>query len=129
MFALVTPIVGRTEEEARAKYEELASYISYEGALTLLSGWTGIDFSKYDLDQEIEYIETNAIKSAVESLTKSSPNKKWTVRELANFAGIGGMGPIVVGTPEQIADTFEEWIDETDIDGFNLSLCDYTWNI
>jgi FMN-dependent oxidoreductase (nitrilotriacetate monooxygenase family) len=121
VFSLITPIVGRTEKEAWEKYEELASYISVEGALTLLSGWTGIDFSEYDLHQEIEYIETNAIKSAVESLTKSSPNKKWTVRELANFAGIGGMGPVIVGTPEQIADKLEKWIEETDVDGFNIA--------
>ena len=121
VFALFTPIVGRTEEEAWVKYEELSKYISYEGALSLLSGWSGVDFSNYDPDHEIKYIETNAVKSMLEVLTKSSPNKKWTVRELANFAGIGGMGPVVVGTPEQIADTFEEWIDETDIDGFNLA--------
>ncbi|MFJ8260214.1 LLM class flavin-dependent oxidoreductase [Peribacillus asahii] len=121
VFALFTPIVGRTEEEAWAKYEELSSYISYEGALSLLSGWSGVDFSQYDPDEEIKYIETNAVKSMLEVLTKSSPNKKWTVRELANFAGIGGMGPVAIGTPEQIADTFEEWIDETDIDGFNLA--------
>jgi FMN-dependent oxidoreductase (nitrilotriacetate monooxygenase family) len=121
VFTLVTPIVGRTEEEAQAKYEEYAQYISYEGALTLVSGWSGVDFSAYDPDQEIEYIETNAIKSVLEHLTKTDPNKKWTVRELANFAGIGGMGPVFVGTPEQIADTFEEWIDDTDIDGFNLA--------
>lgn len=121
VFALVTVITGRTEEEAWAKYEELASYSSIEGALTLLSGWTGIDFSQYDLDQEIKYIETNAIQSAVEVLTKSSPDKKWTVRELAQFAGIGGMGPVFVGSPEQIADTFEEWIQDTDLDGFNLA--------
>lgn len=121
VFALFTPIVGRTEEEAWAKYEELSQYISYEGALSLLGGWSGVDFSKYDPDQEIEYIDTNAIKSVLESLTKASPNKKWTVRELANFAGIGGMGPVVVGTPKQIADTFEEWIEDTDIDGFNLA--------
>ncbi|MGG3622878.1 LLM class flavin-dependent oxidoreductase [Bacillus gobiensis] len=121
VFALFTPIVGRTEEEAWAKYEELSNYISYEGALSLLSGWSGVDFSKYTPDQEIEYIETNAVKSMLENLTKVNPNKTWTVRELANFAGIGGMGPVAVGTPEQIADTFEEWIDETDIDGFNLA--------
>lgn len=121
VFALFTPIVGRTEEEAWKKYEDLASYISYEGALSLLSGWSGIDFSKYSPDQEIKYIETNAVKSMVELLTKSSPNKKWTVRELATFAGIGGMGPVTVGTPEKIADTLEEWIAETDIDGFNLA--------
>lgn len=57
----------------------------------------------------------------LESLTKASPNKKWTPRELANFAGIGGLGPVFVGTPEKIADEFEEWIDDTDIDGFNLA--------
>ncbi|MED3763387.1 LLM class flavin-dependent oxidoreductase [Ureibacillus terrenus] len=121
VFALFTPIVGRTEEEAWAKYNELASYVSVEGALSLLSGWSGVDFSQYDLDEEIKYIDTNAIKSMLEVLTKYSPNKKWTVRELANFAGIGGLGPVAVGTPEQIADTFEEWIDETDIDGFNIA--------
>ena len=38
-------------------------------------------------------------------LTKVDPNKQWTVRELANFAGIGGMGPVELDTPEQIADT------------------------
>ncbi|MGG3798667.1 LLM class flavin-dependent oxidoreductase [Metabacillus fastidiosus] len=121
VFALLTPIVGRTEEEAWAKYEDLSRYISYEGALSLLSGWSGIDFSEYEPDQEIEYIETNAVRSMLESLTKVNPNKKWTVRELANFTGIGGMGPIAIGTPEQIADTLEQWIDETDIDGFNLA--------
>ena len=31
------------------------------------------------------------------------------------------MGPVAVGTPEQIADTLEMWVEETDIDGFNLA--------
>ncbi|MCM3539186.1 LLM class flavin-dependent oxidoreductase [Priestia endophytica] len=121
VFALFTVIVGRTEEEAWKKYEELSDYISYEGALSLLSGWCGVDFSKWDPKQEIEYIETKAVQSMLESLTKYSSNKTWTVQELAKFAGIGGMGPVAVGTPQQIADIFEEWIDETDIDGFNLA--------
>lgn len=121
IFALMTPIVGRTEEEAWSKYEELTKYISYEGALALVGGWTGLDFSGYDPDDEIEYIETNAIKSWLKMLTASRSDKKWTVRELANFVGVGGMGPVAVGTPEQIADTLEEWVEETDIDGFNLA--------
>lgn len=121
IFALMTPIVGRTEEEAWSKYEELAKYASYEGALALVGGWTGVDFSRYNPDDEIEYIETNAIKSWLKMLTASRPDKKWTVRELANFVGVGGMGPVAVGTPEQIADTLEEWVAETDIDGFNLA--------
>ncbi|WP_225220836.1 LLM class flavin-dependent oxidoreductase [Bacillus norwichensis] len=121
IFAQMTPIVGRTPEEAQRKYEELTKYISYDGALTLIGGWTGVDFSVYHPDDEIEYIETKAIKSKLKMLTESSHDKKWTVRELANFVGVGGMGPVVVGTPEQIADTLEEWVEETDIDGFNLA--------
>ncbi|WP_146553619.1 LLM class flavin-dependent oxidoreductase [Rummeliibacillus sp. SL167] len=121
VLALATVIVAETEEKAQEKYDDLAQYISYEGALTLLSGWSGIDFSQFDPDEELKYIETNAIQSMLESLTKASPNKKWTPRELANFAGIGGLGPVFVGTPEKIADEFEEWIDDTDIDGFNLA--------
>lgn len=121
VLMLVTVIVGETEEEAWAKYDDLAQYISYEGALSLISGWSGVDFSQFEPDQEIEYIETNAIQSLLESLTKTSPNKKWTVRELAHFVGIGGMGPIIVGTPEQVADSLEKWIEDTDVDGFNLA--------
>lgn len=121
VFALMTPIVGRTEEEAWDKYEELSQYVSYEGTLALLSGWTGVDFSNYEPDDEIEYIETNAIKSRLKILTMSKPDKKWTLREVAEFAGIGGLGPVAVGSPEQVADILEEWMNETDIDGFNLA--------
>ncbi|WP_458412096.1 LLM class flavin-dependent oxidoreductase [Schinkia sp. CFF1] len=121
IFTIFTPIVGETEEQAKEKYEELKKYISYEGALALLGGWTGIDFSKYDPDQELEYIETDAIQSVLEGYTKANPNKKWTVREIALETGVGGFGPVAVGTPEQIADEMEHWIRTTGIDGFNIA--------
>ncbi|MDQ0246695.1 FMN-dependent oxidoreductase (nitrilotriacetate monooxygenase family) [Bacillus fengqiuensis] len=121
IFNLFTPIVGKTEEEAWGKYHDLSKHISYEGALALLGGWTGIDFSKYDPDQKIEYMETNAVKSAVEKFTKANPDKQWTVRELANFVGIGGAGPLEIGSPKQIADALERWTKETGVDGFNIA--------
>ncbi|MDC3412003.1 LLM class flavin-dependent oxidoreductase [Aquibacillus sp. 3ASR75-11] len=121
VYTVFTPIVGKTEEEARKKYEELKSYVSYEGALALLGGWTGIDFSEYDPEQTLEYIESNAIQSAVEVFTKADPDHKWTIRELATFVGIGGRGPVAVGSPEQIADELEYWVNETGVDGFNLA--------
>ena len=31
------------------------------------------------------------------------------------------MGPVFVGSPATIADELERWIDEADIDGFNLA--------
>ena len=45
----------------------------------------------------------------------------WTVDELAKFGGIGGMGPVFVGSPDHIADILQEWVEDTDVDGFNLA--------
>ena len=43
------------------------------------------------------------------------------IRELAEWIGIGGLGPLFVGGPQTIADLLEEWVEETDVDGFNLA--------
>src|ERR1700719_543930 len=121
MFTLMTVITGRTEAETQAKYDEYRSYISHRDALTLLAGWTGIDFSKFELDDVIQYIKNDAINSAVEAFTVADPKRKWTVEEIAGFVGIGGMGAIVVGSPESVADQLEAWVRDTDVDGFNLA--------
>ncbi len=121
ILTMVTPVIGRTEEEALAKYKEYQKHISYEGALALFGGWTGVDLAGYDLNESLEYVENNAIRSTLESFTKTDPDKKWTVEEIAKSIGVGGMGTAVVGTPEQIADSLEEWIEEAGVDGFNIA--------
>lgn len=60
IFNLQTAIVGETDREAQAKWQEYKSYVSYEGALALISGWTGIDFGQYQPDQVLKYLHTNA---------------------------------------------------------------------
>ena len=62
VLALVTPILGRTEEEARRKYEEARKYASTEGALALFGGWTGIDLDQYGDEEELREVESNAVK-------------------------------------------------------------------
>ena len=47
IFLGVCIIVDRTEAAAREKERDYRRYVSTEGALALLSGWSGIDFSKY----------------------------------------------------------------------------------
>jgi len=64
-LTMLCPILGRTQEEAQAKYDEYRSYASIEGALALLCGWTGIDFGKYGDDEELRQVESNAVKSDV----------------------------------------------------------------
>jgi alkanesulfonate monooxygenase SsuD/methylene tetrahydromethanopterin reductase-like flavin-dependent oxidoreductase (luciferase family) len=121
IFTLLTVIVGRTDAEGQAKYAEYRGHVSHEGAFALMAGWTGIDFAEYDLDEPIKYIKNDAIQSATEALTSADPDRVWTVREVAEFGGIGGLGPVVVGSPERVADELQSWVAETDIDGFNLA--------
>lgn len=121
VLSLYTPIVGRTEEGAQRKYRDYLQYVSYEGALALVGGWTGIDFAGYKPQDQIKHVRNDAVHSAVDTFTRIDPSKKWTVQEVAEFVGIGGMGPVSVGTAEQVADEMEEWVEKTGVDGFNVA--------
>ena len=122
VFAMQTVVTAATDEEAQAKYEDLAQYVDHEGALVLMSGWMGIDLSTFDLDEPIGDVESNAIQSAVETFKKASGSaEEWTVRKLAEWVGIGGFGPVIVGGGESAARQLVEWADETDVDGYNLA--------
>jgi len=121
IYAQALIITAPTAAEAQAKHEEYKRHVDIEAALALLSGWTGVDFSRFALDATIEYIDSQAGRSALTSFSQADPNRKWTVREAAEFIGLGGRGPVLVGDPVQVADQLEAWQDETGIDGFNLA--------
>ncbi|KAG9380345.1 Dibenzothiophene desulfurization enzyme A [Pyrenophora tritici-repentis] len=121
-LALATPILGRTEAEAQAKLADYRKYASLEGALALFCGWTGIDLGKYGDEEELRQVESNAVRSTVEGFARFSPGtSKWTKHTVAEHISIGGIGPLFVGTPSQVADGFQTWVDEADVDGFNIA--------
>ena len=121
IFNLQTVIVDETDAKAKAKYEDYRQYVDLDGALALGSGWMGIDFSAYALDEPLRHIKTNAVQSSVDAFSSADPDKVWTVRELGEWIGIGGLGPLAVGGPATVADVLQEWVEETDVDGFNLA--------
>lgn len=121
-LAMLCPIIADTHEAAVAKYKEFLSYGSEDGALALFGGWTGIDLAKYGDDEELRHVESNAIRSAVEAWSKATPEvPKWTKHTVANHIKVGGLGATIAGTAEEVADEMERWINEADVDGFNLS--------
>jgi len=125
-LAKFCPILGRTQEEAQAKYDDYVQYGDYEGALALFGGWTGVDMAPYADDEELRYVDSNAIKSYIESLIKTAPDVnggKWTKKTLAEHIIVGGLGATSVGTPETVADEMERWVREGDVDGFNIVGC------
>ncbi|WP_128563567.1 LLM class flavin-dependent oxidoreductase [Methylobacterium crusticola] len=121
-FSMATAIVGETEAEAREKLEDYRRYINPQAALILFSGWTGIDFSTWDLDAPIRFDDrSQGLVSALEAFSVADPGRVWTVRELAEHNAIGGRGPVFVGSAAQVADQIEAWVAATDVDGLNLS--------
>ena len=46
---------------------------------------------------------------------------RWTPRVVAEKASIGGLGHVAVGSPATVADDMEKWIEEGDLDGFNIA--------
>ena len=73
MFALATAIVGANDAEAQAKLADYRRYADLEGALTLLSGWTGVDFSRLDPDQIVQHVDSEAGRTALENITRADP--------------------------------------------------------
>lgn len=121
IYALVTPIVADSDAEAQRLYKEYLSYASLEGALTLYGGWSGLDLSGVASDEELAYLDTNAAQSALSIFTTADPNRRWTTAEIGQYLGIGGIGPVLVGSAETVADEIERWVDEAGLDGVNLA--------
>ncbi|KAJ5440584.1 Nitrilotriacetate monooxygenase component A/pristinamycin IIA synthase subunit A [Penicillium cf. griseofulvum] len=121
-LALLCPILGKTEEEAVEKFKYFRSLGSIDGALALFGGWTGIDLDTYGDEEELRHVESNAIRSAVEGWSKATPEvAKWTKATVGQHITVGGLGATPVGTAAQVADSMERWVEEADVDGFNLA--------
>ncbi|MBN6539145.1 LLM class flavin-dependent oxidoreductase [Acinetobacter pittii] len=121
IYALLSIVTDETDAKAQAKFKEYQSYGSYDGALTLLSGWSGVDFSHYQPTDKVEYIQTNAIQSLLDSYVNADPERVWTIEEIANWNSLGGNGPVLVGSAENVSDALQQWVEDTDVDGFNLA--------
>lgn len=121
VFSLATVIVAETDAKAQALYEEYSSHVDHVGALALMSGWTGIDFSTLDIDQKVEHVVNETGRSALDNITRADPSRAWTVRQVLDHIGIGGIGPVFIGTAATVADAMQDWIAATDVDGFNLA--------
>ena len=119
---MMTVITDTTTKAAHDKYQDYLGYVSEEGALALMSGWTGLDFSKMAPDQVLRFTDkADSMSSALEAFTTADPDRVWTVREIARHAAIGGRGPVIIGSAAEVAEELAAWVQETDVDGFNLA--------
>jgi alkanesulfonate monooxygenase len=112
-------IVGRTREEAREKKALLDSLVHPDSGVPNLSMRLGVDASGFALDEPLpEISQSNASHSSRDGLVALARRENLTVRQLAQIGSYGGFH--IVGTPTDIADTMQEWLETEASDGFNV---------
>lgn len=121
----VQPIVGTTRSEAKEKQEMIRALVPQRGAMALISGHFGLDFSNYEPDAVIQDIEIFGIQGMYKSIIHSRGGGAVTVAEAAELYGLQFSMPQLVGTASDIVDQMEVFMDEGGADGFML-LATYT---
>lgn len=120
----VFPIIGRTEEEARAKKKYLEELVPLQVGVERLSFQLGVDLSRYDVDGPLPQLppveEINGNKSRFELIRNMAEREHLTIRQLIGRVITGRGHWEILGTPEQIADQLQEWFENGAADGFNV---------
>lgn len=123
IFPGISPIVGKTEEEAEAKYQYLLSLLSLDDALAYLGRFFDHhDFSQYPPDgpfPELGDLGQNTFRSTTDSIKKLAREENLTLREIAYQTTLP-RGEFF-GTPEQVADRLIRWVEEGGASGFIIS--------
>ncbi|MGE3538090.1 MAG: LLM class flavin-dependent oxidoreductase [Candidatus Tectimicrobiota bacterium] len=115
------PTVGRTTEEARAKFHELQALLHPLVALSTLVSTFG-DLSGYPLDGPVplEQRGPENIRSISERIRERVRREQPTIRQLSQqVAGMGGFN--VIGTADEVADVMQAWFEQGACDGFNIT--------
>jgi FMN-dependent oxidoreductase (nitrilotriacetate monooxygenase family) len=116
---LVSPVVGDTTEEAVAKKARwLTDPLYLEYMLTQLAAITEIDFSQFNLDEELPEVTTNGERGSLESFAKKGKGK--TLRQMVTDDAFASNEDLV-GTPDEVAAVMEDMMEEVGGDGFLLT--------
>jgi FMN-dependent oxidoreductase (nitrilotriacetate monooxygenase family) len=119
IFVGISVIPGLTDKDARDKHADYCRYASPEAGLAHFSAGSGIDLSRFAMDDPI--IKDSGKGNAIQSGVQTARERGWTKRHLLESLSLGGRYPTFIGTASHIADELEAWIDEGEIDGFNLT--------
>ncbi len=114
------PVIGRTEAEARERQEEHNALVTPEGGMAILSAHLDFDLARLPPDAVMAE-RTEPELQRFRTRYRNEDGTPMTVAEVAARHGQSVGLPQFVGTPRDIADRMEAFIDEVGGDGFMLS--------
>ena len=117
IFVGISVVTAETDELAQQKLDEYIRYASPEAGLAHFSSSVGMDLSQFADDETIPYQQTNSIASVNNKFKEQSISKN----DLKAQHVLGGRYPLIVGSGATVAEKLIQLIDDTGIDGFNLT--------
>jgi len=115
----LTIFTGATESEAREKYDLLNALVPPQLGLSYLYGQMG-DLSAYPLDGPVPEPTNPRVRSIAKNLLALARKDNLTIRQLYTLTAAGFGNPVLIGTPGQIVDHMQEWVEAGAADGFNI---------
>jgi FMN-dependent oxidoreductase (nitrilotriacetate monooxygenase family) len=116
----IMPIVGRTEEEAKARYLQLQGLITDDQAIRTLQRISGgIDLRKYPLDGPLPDLPlSNGAQARQQRMIETARKQNLTLRQVGRWFAESRSHHLVYGTPSQIVDVMQDWYEGLACDGF-----------
>jgi long-chain alkane monooxygenase len=119
-YAMAVVIPGKTREDAERKAEEYRQFSRAEGYLAHAGGG-GIDLAAYPRDALVSDIIEAENRPGRGKVEDSRRYYGKTVGESLDQVTRFDRPPFfAIGTPTEVVDSIERWVEETDLDGFNL---------
>lgn len=117
LFVGISVVTAETDQLAQEKLAEYIRYANPEAGLAHFSSSIGLDLSQFSDDEAIPYKQSNSIASVNDKFKQ----QQITPNDLKAQHQLGGRYPIFVGSGARVAEQLIEFLDETGIDGFNLT--------
>jgi len=117
-------VIGSTEAEAQARFDHLNSFLGESALVQQIAFRLGIPVAELDLDAQLPWERIGPVSEFkgshgfLEAQLNLARREKLTVRELSRRILVGHR--LLVGTPEQVADSLEHWFLSGAADGFNI---------
>jgi N-acetyl-S-(2-succino)cysteine monooxygenase len=120
----LSPVIGSTEQEAKRKDEELNDLVLPSVGVWMLSELMKVPLYGYPIDGPLPVAELRergvGHYSRAANLVDRAEREGLTVRQAANAVARARSHGSFVGTPEQLADHIQRWVDGEGCDGFNI---------
>ena len=115
----VDPIIGETEEIARAKQAYINDLVDPKVGIALVAAHTGLDLAQYPPDMPLADIPVEGgSRGSFEVILQGTKAEGLTLAEAAKRFATSELCPQVVGTPESVADQLQEMFEAGGCDGF-----------